>query len=453
MNKKPLNLLLLALSFLIASCSGAKEESVPIFRVQMTDFVDAITVKGATDPESSLNITVPADLGGTIAWLVEDGTIVEEGDLLFRISADELEEQYDAALRDLESLEAELSKLHADQELQLTLLEAEIRTKDAEVLTAQFDSLQLLFSPENQRRIQELELRKNAIERGRFERRVETTKRIQRNNLRRLDMRIKKKEEEVKKLKSQTEELRVTAPRSGMVIISRSFMNNDKYKVGDDIWAGMTICALPSLDKMRVIISAPETDYKRIEVGNKVEYRFDAMPDNSAFGEIKMKSPVGTSIQGSSRYKVFEIVASVDSFIEIPGAGLSADCRVFQERIPNQLVVPRIAVFDQDSIRVVFVKKSKGFEMREVRTGLSSLKDIIIEEGVLAHEEIALLRPRDSKIKSSIYLSKSAENEIIGDSIETPELKTEDEVASHPAGNGDPERQKAGEKPGRNRQN
>ena len=102
----------------------------------------------------------------------------------------------------------------------------------------------------------------------------------------------------------------------------------------------------------------------------------------------------------NSKVKVFEIEASVDSFAEIPDPGFSAECRIILKRVKDTIVVPQIAVFDQDSTKVVYVKLKKGYEMREVKTGLSSTKEVIIEKGLKINEYITLTVPPKKEIKT-----------------------------------------------------
>jgi hypothetical protein len=56
---------------------------------------------------------------------------------------------------------------------------------------------------------------------------------------------------------------------------------------------------------MKVMISASEGNYKRINVSDFVEYSFDAMPENKAWGKITKKAPVGQPVSENSKVKFF----------------------------------------------------------------------------------------------------------------------------------------------------
>ena len=159
--------------------------------------------------------------------------------------------------------------------------------------------------------------------------------------------------------------------------------------------------------EMKVIINASEADYKRINPQNSVAYTFDAMPDNKAWGKILKKAPVGKPISKNSKVKFFEIEASVDSAIHILAPGLSTSCQVTLTQAHDTISIPLIAVFDQDSIKVVYIKKNNNYEMRQVLTGISSLKSTVVTAGLKYNEKIALLKPGNTFIKEKTLLPDS----------------------------------------------
>jgi len=179
-----------------------------------------------------------------------------------------------------------------------------------------------------------------------------------------------------------------------------------KVQEGDNLWYGMTMVNIPDLSKMKVMITASEADYKRISERNLVEYSFDAMPKNKAWGKILKKSPVGKPIKENSKVKLFEIEATIDSASIMPGIGQSANCKVILKRVKHTIVVPQIAVFEQDSMQVVFVKNGGKFEMRQVAIGTSSLKSAIVISGLKVGEKISFIKPTSSLIEKKTLFPK-----------------------------------------------
>ena len=166
---------------------------------------------------------------------------------------------------------------------------------------------------------------------------------------------------------------------------------------------------------------ASETDYRSININDSVSYTFDAMPGNIGSGKILKKAPVGQPYKQGGKVKFFEIEASLDSVLVMPEPGYTADCRIILKQTQNVVLAPQIAIFEEDSMKVVFVQKKRGFERRQVLTGLSSPKESVITAGLADGEIIALTRPKLSLIKERTALpdslTKAPESAVKSDSL------------------------------------
>jgi len=105
--------------------------------------------------------------------------------------------------------------------------------------------------------------------------------------------------------------------------------------------------------------------------------------------------------------KFFEIEASIDSVLTMPEPGFTANCRIIMQQSNNVLAIPQIAIFEEDSIKVVFVQRKKGFERRQVMTGLSSQRESVVTAGLVEGEIIALSKPKPALVKEQIALPDS----------------------------------------------
>ncbi|MDX9747385.1 MAG: efflux RND transporter periplasmic adaptor subunit [Paludibacter sp.] len=382
----------------LASCRPTDRNPLPVFTVVSTTFTDELQAEGTVESVNSLTVNCPKGAGGTIVFLVEDGTRVKEGDVVCRIEDPMLGTDYEDLLINLEQNRADLSKTYADHALELAILEAQIQNNEAQKAITGLDSLQLAFTPGNQRRIKELELQQSAIQNSRFEKKLKTLKIIQQSELRKQLRGIERVESRVKGMEERIASLTLRAPRSGLVVRGVNPVSNTKFIVGDNAWEGLPLVILPDMEQMKVKIMAPEGQFKRLKIGDKVEFSFDAQPDNLAWGTITKKSPVGQPIKRRSKVKVFDVEASVDSSRHIPTPGMSAQCRIILQQLSDTLVVPQIALFERDSVKVVYVETAKGYEVREVVAGLSSPSEVVITKGLKAGERISLLLPDDQLI-------------------------------------------------------
>lgn len=398
---------IIATSFLALLCSCQSHEQSPVstYTVKTTDFVDVLEINGITEPVQTTSIGCPREADGLITFIVKDGAYVNEGDTVCILEDSNLKKRYDEAVVNLETTKAELNKIKADLDLRYALLEAQVKNNAAQTEISNLDSLQLQFSTKNQQAIKRLEIRQVAIEKAKLEKKLKSLAIINQSELKKTEFEIQRLTAEIQGSKDQLDGLVIKSPRKG--IVTRAMHHSGrKVQVGDNLWYGMTMVNIPDLSKMKIIIRASEGNYKRISENDLVEYSFDAMPQNKAWGKILKKSPVGQPIKENSKVKIFEIEATVDSARIMPGIGQSANCKVILKRVNHTIVVPQIAVFEQDSMQVVFVKNGGKFEMRQVAIGTSSLKSAIVIRGLKVGEKISFIKPTSSLIEKKTLFPK-----------------------------------------------
>lgn len=395
------------LMFGFSSCNLNSIEGSPIYTVIEKDFENSIIVDGFVEPIHFTTVMCPMNVNGTVIFMIEDGTYVNEGDVLTIIEDNDNENNYDNLQDVVEAITAELTKKRVDLQMQHALLEAQVRNNAADTEIANLDSLQFRFSSPTQRRISELQLESASIEKKRLEQRVQTLKLINDSEIKSIEINLQRVLNRLETAKETLESLTVRAPVAGLAIVSESRRSNEKLKVGDDVWNNMPLVIIPEMNEMKVKMRVNETDFKYISEKDSVSYTFDAMPNNWAIGKITKMLPVGQPYRRDSKVKFFEIEASVDSILEMPEPGFSANCRVIVNYVNDTITVPQVAIFEEDSIKVVYVKKNRRFEKREIKTGLSSQKEAIVTEGLGRDEEISLVKPSSSLIKGEKLLLKT----------------------------------------------
>ncbi|MDR0688552.1 MAG: hypothetical protein LBF55_07730 [Prevotellaceae bacterium] len=398
---------LLALAALSASCARGGKDAFS-YAVSRTAYEDVVTVDGVVEPIRSATLYCPANVEGTVTFLVEDGTLVEEGEVVCVIEAQALQNEYDRQMLDLENAKANLSKAQADQNLQYALLEAQVNNSEADMKIAQLDSLQLAYATPTQRRIKALELQRAAIEKAKYGKKLQALAIIQQSEVKMNEQSIKRIENRLQSLGERIAALTIKAPQSGLALrpIYR-VTGTGKVQVGDIVWGNIPLLTIPEVAQMKVKMMVAETDYKHISVGDSVSYAFDAMPGNVAWGKVLMKSPVGQPIKKNSKVKLFEVEASIDSAAKLPDPGFTASCRVTLAEVRDTIVIPQVAIFEEDLMKFVYVKQRSGYEMRQIQTGLSSRKEAIVAAGLQDSDVISLVKPAPHKVKRKALLPDS----------------------------------------------
>ncbi len=386
---------------LVPSCAPEAGNDISTHTVTRKNFESTIRVQGFVEPVNVTSVVCPRGVDGIVEWLVEEGTHVEQGDTLCIIDFPTLETNYDQMLTRLEEAKTTLARTTADLAMQYAILEAQVRSNEAESEIARMDSLELAYSTPNQRKIRELQLESALINKVRYEKKLEALKVIQASEIRTREIEIQQLTVQVQTAKEMLDKLTVTAPKAGLVVLPTAWMTGEKLTLGDNVWTNHPIATLPEMNLMKVKITASETDYRQISMSDSVVYRFDAMPDNPAWGKITNRAYQGQPVKRGSQVKTFEIEGSIDSVGVMPEPGYSADCNVIMEELKEVIVVPQIALFDQDSVKVVYVREGRrrnSWEMRQVRTGLASATESVIEQGLDEGETVALMRPAERAV-------------------------------------------------------
>lgn len=404
-----LNLLLVSTLMLISifSCSEKEKKEVSTYKITNSRFEDILVLEGFVEPVNTTTIGCPDEVNGVIQYLIEDGTYVNDSDVVCILEDAELQKRYNESLVKLETAQGSLAKSEANLAWQYALLEAQVKNNVAASQIANLDSLQLQYLSDKQKRLKELELQKVAIEKSKLEKKLKNLAIINQSEIRRWDFMIQNQTNRAQKLKSMLDALTIKAPRAGLFTKATNWITDNKNQVGDPVWELMPIGYIPDLTKMKVKILASEGNYKRINKNDSVIYSFDALPANKAWGIILTKASIGKPIKKNSKIKVFEIEASIDKANKLPGPGLSATCNVILKRINDTIVIPQITIFEEDSMKVVYVKKQEKFEIRQIITGITSQKNAVVVAGLRRNEVIAFSKPSSERIYKRVLLPKS----------------------------------------------
>lgn len=408
MNKTFLLFALLFCSLILASCKSPEKKEILINHLDHTNFEDILTVEGTVDAVRSVTITCPYMLQGEIVYLIDDGTFVKAGDLVCQMENREVQTVIDQLSIDVENAKANMTKTQANLDMRYAQLDAQVKTNEVQTSIANLDSLQLIYASPVQRRVKELELQKAAIVKNKLMKKLKALDIINRSQIRRMELQIQSKVNRQKSIMNIIDQMTIKATQSGMAMRAISWQTDKKIQEGETVWSNMPLINIPDMTEMKVKIQASEANYKRMNINDRVEYTFDAMPGNVASGKILSKAPVGQPLSRNSKVKFFEVEASMETSKALPTPGLSVTCNIILQRVKDTIIVPQIAIFDEDSMKIVYVKQEKGFEKRQVKIGPSSPKIAVIVKGLSGKESLSMIKPSSATVKMTTLLPDSA---------------------------------------------
>ena len=261
--------------------------------------------------------------------------------------------------------------------------------------------------------------------------------RVERNKIE-----LKQDQSRVDKLKEVYESLRIHAPKSGMVIYGKD-RSREKIKVGSSVspWSPI-IATLPDLSSMLSITYVNEIDISKLNVGQKVTLGIDALPEKVLEGEVVSVANIGQPMPKSDA-KVFEVKIRVFGEVDDLKPAMTTSNIIQTGTFMDTLFIPAEAIFKNDSMKFVYVKKNNDIFKQVVDLGNENENYVLVNKGLNEGDELLLTTPENPEdlrmegmdIYQEIKERKAREEEEAKKAIEE-DKKEPFQLNNRPSGNG-----------------
>jgi multidrug efflux pump subunit AcrA (membrane-fusion protein) len=404
--------------FIFPSC-GKKNQGVVTYNLKHSDYLETIDVEGTVQAVNSNVLATPRVYSGLkVAYLAKEGAFVKKGDTICVLAAPDLMITFEQFNTDLEKMEGSKDSLEANQAMQLSLLEAQVETNNAQLEITMLDSIQLKFAPAVKQKLINLEMEKVKIEKMKLEKKLAAQKKIASSDLSQIGSRIMMQKNRIQMFQSQINSLYMVSPSDGFVIhaetptfyTSGGSTIGGKIEEGSKVFYSMPLLQIPDISKMQVSVEVPEADYKRINNDQKVDIKIESVTNLETTGKIIRKSLATKNRDEKLSIKSYEIIVSVDSCDSKMKPGLSAFCRIIIGEMKDTIVVPSAAIFTKDSTKIVYVAKNDKFLPVPIETGISNSSESIVSKGLNGNETIALMEPPYLMISHELKSGNSIKN-------------------------------------------
>ena len=380
-----------------AACSAP--DAVPTYQVERRAFVHKVTAEGVLKAETTTPLTVPTEVQHTVrlAWVAEDGSMVEKGDLVARFDATDMEEQLEEGQADLKSARLSVDKSRVESGVKVETLDTQLKVADLELDHAQrFQKTDVeVFS---RTEIVESEIDEElAVERKEHatESRI-TQESLGRTELDLLDIQERRARQTIDQARDGLSALEVRAPHAGILTLVRNW-RGEVPQVGAEMWRGQEIAEIPDLSTMEAEVFVLEADAGGLEAGKPATVVVEARPEQVFEATIRRVDAVAKPQFRGSPVQYFGVILAFDDEDARNGAGMKPGHRVRAtltlDQVENALVVPRQATVQEDGETRVFVAADGGFEPRRIETGAASLGLVVVTGGLGESERIAVSPP------------------------------------------------------------
>ena len=171
----------------------------------------------------------------------------------------------------------------------------------------------------------------------------------------------------------------IRAPIGG--VISQRFI-----KVGNTLSVNQQTFHLTDLDPLLAHLHVPEREYRQLEPGQKAVVEVDALAGRRFPARVERISPTVDPATGT-----FKVTIEVDDPDEQLKPGMFSRVSVVYDTHGDALLIPRVALVDDDSSAAVFVVEDGVARRTEVRTGFVDGGRVEVVEGLDSGDQVVII--------------------------------------------------------------
>jgi len=182
----------------------------------------------------------------------------------------------------------------------------------------------------------------------------------------------------------------IRAPISGIV--------SDRFvKVGNTISANDPVFRVTDMDPLLAYLFVPEREFRKLQAGQTAELLVDAIADKVFKGEILRISPVVDPDTGT--FKVTLAVSDENGRLK---PGMFGRFQIVFDAHLDALLVPRLAIVEDETEKSVFVVEDGLAKRRRIETGYSRGESVEILTGLNGDETIITIGQAGLKDGSAV---------------------------------------------------
>ncbi len=171
---------------------------------------------------------------------------------------------------------------------------------------------------------------------------------------------------------------KIRAPISGVV-------SSRNIKLGQHVMAGAAAFKITDTLVLVAYLSIPQTELSKISAGDTARVRVDAMPEVEFSAVIARISPTIDPRTGT-----FRATASIDNLDGELAPGMFGRFNIAYEMHADALLIPSVAVLEEDNETVVYVVNDGSAMRRAIEVGIQSDGLVEVLDGLDANDQIVV---------------------------------------------------------------
>ena len=334
--------------------------------------------------------------GLKIAWMREEGSLVEPGEVLVRFDSSEAQIALEENQNQVSTLGQRIDKTTTDSNTEMRILEVDRESAD----------LEFEFTRSQVRREEDIfsrwEIQESLMSAALAEyKQMSVGERASlRGQLTAADLEIlgiekKQASTEVELAEEALSSLELAGPVGGVLFYKRHGWS--EVEVGNDVWPGQVLMEVADLNQFRARLEIPESDISGVSVGSPVQVTVNAMPEEPFEGRVATLAVTSRQISRKDPRKYFECRIDLEVPSEMLNSlkpGMRVRGQIETEVSERALVLPKSAVFKEEEQFVVFTEEDGSYQRNKVEI-LGGDHGFYVVDGLEAGQLACLRHPFD----------------------------------------------------------
>lgn len=200
------------------------------------------------------------------------------------------------------------------------------------------------------------------------------------------EIEVRRAELEWQSSRENLEHCQIKSPIDGVVIL-RGVEIGEMVSPGIDATVeGKPLMTVADLSQLLVKTNLNQIDMSKISISQKVDIKFDALPDKQFDGVVHRISPAASAERENINLFPVEILISGSELQTLIKPGMTADIEIIVDRTEDVLTLPIEAILDDDGVYSVKIFKGSPdkytIEKREITVGLMNDRLAEIKGGI-----------------------------------------------------------------------
>lgn len=381
----------------LPACMGGSDAELPTAEVVREDFRAELVIPGELAAVRSVSISAP-DLRGQakITSIVEEGTRVEEGDVIVEFERAELESKLEEAQRALEVARTKIDQKRAQLEVRLADLANEVTRAELDLQRARMRVTDSETVPRVERESARLDVEEFTLSVERSKAALESARLEGQAELQLLQLEEQQNQQTVQDVQERLDKTTLRAPADGLVILPSIWKGGSRGSVtaGDTLWRGSEFMQLPDLSEMEVLAWVHEVDASLVAVDQSARIVVDAFPDPPHPATVRRVADLAVSRDGEEEAaKYLKVKLELEQTDETMKPGMTVRAEILVHEQSDVLSLPLEAVVQEGEATFAYVRGLTGFSRREIELGRSNTTHAVVEQGLEEGEVVSLVNP------------------------------------------------------------